>query len=342
VSNIDNRKYDRKGDSIVLLRCAPNLVLAKRCHAGTWTQYDRCKTYDGATAPLRGLRELYGILAQAATEPRICAVRGSLVAGSKVTEIRRRSVPDPTTGDPPTLRDIARYWLALDLDKQPIPDDVDRHDLVACAEAVMPRLPPALQSAQCIVQATASHTFKPGVNLRLWFWLYRPLTGAELKRWLSRDWRGRIDDSVFIPSQVIYIASPIFVDGVDPLPSRLARRHGEPWVITPSPDELKPPDPAAVKCGGYSKLDTKRLAGIIRNVLTAENGERNRRLHWSSARIGEAIRHGDITELDAMNILIECARRIDMDETEILPTIRSGIARGKAGDNFSAFTFESE
>jgi hypothetical protein len=343
IDNIDDTASRGKGcaqDSVVLLRCAPNLVLAKRFHAGTWTPYDRCKTYDVATAPISGLRDLHRILAQATTEPRLCVVRGSMVAGDKATGIRRRSVPDPMTGDPPTLRDVPRSWVALDLDKQPVPDDVDLHDLVACAEAVMPRLPAAFQPATCIVQATASHTFKPGVNLRLWFWLDRPLTGAELKRWFRKAWRGKVDDSIFSPAQVIYTATPIFVDRADPLPTRLARRHGEPWVVTPTADELKPPDPAAVVCSGYSKLDNRRRAGIIRSILEAENGERNRRLHWGAARFGEAITHGELDDTLAYNLLIELARRIDLDEAEILPTIRSGLARGKAGDNFSAFDFE--
>jgi hypothetical protein len=343
MSNVDDHTDDHKGkvhDSVVLLRCHYSRVLAKRYSGGEWTPYDRCRTHDAATAHISRLRDLYQILEQARADRRLCIVRGALVAGEKATGIRRLSAPDPLTDDAPTLRDIGRRWAALDLDQWSVPGDVDRHDLLQCAEAVMPNLPEAFRPAKCIVQATSSHTFKSGVNLRLWFWLDRPLTGAELRRWL-RDYDG-IDCSVFLPAQPIYTADPVFLDdGVDPLPARLAWLHGQPWVITPTAEELRPPVHEIVG-GVYVALSPRRLHGIIRNIVEAPHGERNRRLHWSAARLGEAVRHGDIDDTHAYNILIECARRIDLPEAEILPTIRSGLARGKAGNNFSEFTFESK
>ena len=45
----------------------------------------------------------------------------------------------------------------------------------------MERLPSAFAEAEGIVQASAGHGIKPDIRLRLWFWLDRPITGAEAK-----------------------------------------------------------------------------------------------------------------------------------------------------------------
>jgi hypothetical protein len=77
--------------------------------------------------------------------------------------------------------------------------------------------------------------------LRLWFWLYRQTTSAELKRWL----RGTpADPSVFRVVQPIYTAAPVFAPGVsDHLPQRIVALPGRAAVSVPARDALAPPPP---------------------------------------------------------------------------------------------------
>ena len=68
-------------------------------------------------------------------------------------------------------------------------------------------LPEEFWTADCIVQATAGHGIKPGMRLRLWFWLSRPLGRGELDRWFANS---PVDRSVFRTVQAIYTAAPVF------------------------------------------------------------------------------------------------------------------------------------
>jgi hypothetical protein len=83
------------------------------------------------------------------------------------------------------------------------------------------------------------------------------------------------------------------------------------------------------------------MDGLIRHLLKAPNGSRNTTLRWTSRRFGEAIAHGDLDEVTAVNLLVECAKRIQLSDSEIMPTIRSGLERGKAND-FSMFDFSRD
>src|SRR6516165_1593984 len=64
----------------------------------------------------------------------------------------------------------------------------------------------------------------PGIRLRLWFWLARATTGAELRRWLQGV---PVDHSIFGAAQPIYTAAPLFCAGAaDPLKERLSMVPG--------------------------------------------------------------------------------------------------------------------
>ena len=130
-----------------------------------------------------------------------CIVRGAIADPTRVRGVRRLLHPDPATGDTPTLRDLPRRWLPLDIDNLPRPNEIDADDLVACARVAIAALPHTFHNVRYIVQATASHGIAPGMHLRLWYWRDRPVVGAELKRWL-RD--APTDRSVFGGAQPIY------------------------------------------------------------------------------------------------------------------------------------------
>jgi hypothetical protein len=72
-------------------------------------------------------------------------------------------------------------------------------------------------------------------------------------------------------------------------------------------------------------LDDRKLAGLVRAVAGAAEGERNHVLFWASCRIGEAIRSGRIGEDFGTAVLEEAATRCGLPVTEARRTIASGL-----------------
>ena len=69
---------------------------------------------------------------------------------------------------------------------------------------------------------------KPGISIRLWFWLDRPVSDDELKSgWRQPIADGLIDTAIFNPIQAIYTAAPIFVGMPDPVPFRCGIWRGD-------------------------------------------------------------------------------------------------------------------
>jgi hypothetical protein len=134
-----------------------------------------------------------------------------------------------------------RFWLATDWDGLDKPDGLDLTDLAACGRVALARLPEAFHNTAAIVSATASHGIKLGIRVRLWHWLNRAITGAEIARWLGHI--DGLDASIFRPAQIIYTAAPVFESGTDPLPARTVLIPGEPRVAVPSAATLAPPTP---------------------------------------------------------------------------------------------------
>ena len=77
--------------------------------------------------------------------------------------------------------------------------------------------------ASCWAQLTSGAGIKPGGD-RLFYWLDRPASGAELKRWLG-DVPGL--DKTLNDVTPNYVARPIFDGVADPVPVRLRLIPGE-------------------------------------------------------------------------------------------------------------------
>jgi hypothetical protein len=122
--------------------------------------------------------------------------------------VRRLLHTDPKTGDPPTLLDVPRRWVALNFDSMPLPKNHEPDCIFSCGIAAVLALPAEFRGAAFVAQATASHGIKPGAHLRIWAWFDRPATGAELAHWL----RGvpHLDPASFRAAQPIFTAAPIF------------------------------------------------------------------------------------------------------------------------------------
>ena len=128
----------------------------------------------------------------------------------------------PRGDEPATLMPQPRHWLALDLDSVPCPAGIDPiFEPDAVVEHVVELLPEEFHGVSVFWTFTSGHGIKPGIRIRLWFWLDRPVSKTEIKIWLAPQIAEKvIDPALYNPAQAIYTATPIFVGMPDPVPYR--------------------------------------------------------------------------------------------------------------------------
>ena len=289
--------------------------------------------YDMHPVAVRTLDELEDLLAWLIQARDHCIVRAAPIDPSRVRRVRRLLHLDPETGEMPTLRDVPRALVALDIDGAALPAGCDPRDLAACHAAVAPTLPVELRGAGCVVQATGSHGIKPGIRIRLWFLLDRPYWGADLAAWLAE--LPGLDPTCFRPVQVIYTATPIFADGAaDPLPCRLLTVPG-PAAMPPPLEVYRPPPPpppgAAMRhwTNDDPERTVARFAALLRTVAAAVEGSRHCTLYWAACRAGELFATGDLGRAAAADALAHAAMSGGgKDVVNARKTASAGIARG--------------
>jgi hypothetical protein len=251
-------------DALTVLH-APGRRLAKLLHPdGRAEGYDRTRIVDAYTVPIADLAGIQVLLQRLRHRPDCCVVRGELVNGDVAVGIRRLLHADKETGEAPTIRDVPRRWLALDMEGVTLPPGLLPSDLAGCAAVALATLPTELRGAACIVQASASHGMKPDLRLHLWWWLDRPMWGHELKRWMCGT---PADPSVFGAVQPIYTASPMFASGcLDPLPTRVLLLDGAPVVTAPRSDVLVPP-PSRLRPAVWEQTAPRSTTSYVRKAL---------------------------------------------------------------------------
>ncbi len=146
----------------------------------------------------------------------------------------------------PTFEDEPSYLVPIDFDRVEYEPDW-RQRLPETADWLKLKLPEPFADASCFYQATASaadpskHDLGgPFVHMRLYFWLSRPLTGAQLKAWIPEQ--PGLDRSLFGAVQPIYVARPLFSGCPDPMPVRMGVLEGLQDVVD-VPDDLPAPPP---------------------------------------------------------------------------------------------------
>jgi hypothetical protein len=273
---------------------APGALFAKRRRRdGTCQDYDRARLVNLRAVPLRDLDALAELLARLGTRPRLCLVRAAIADPARAQCVRRLLHPAPETGEPPTLIEVPRQWVALDIDGVTLPAGIDPRDLERCARHVLALLPPAFRAARCIVQATAGHGIKPGARIRLWFWLSRPTLGAELAAWLTGF---PVDAAGFRPAQPIYAAAPIFEGCADPLPRRLVMLPGAECVAVPAPALLRKPPPVPLRPARIrdSGDGAAALAWVTREIARQREGARHDTAIRIAGWLANKARHGAV------------------------------------------------
>jgi hypothetical protein len=310
-------------DEITILRARRRLAKAINAD-GTIEPWDDAKIFDFFVNPLADLAALDLLLHELAWHRGVCVVRAAPADPAHVTGVRRL-LRDHEDGEAPTLLEVPRRWLAIDVDHLPRPNWVEVTDLFACACVAVQKLPAEFRKAAFVIQATASHGLKPGIRVRLWCWLDRPVSGAELKFWFRNS---PVDHTLFGANQPILTANPVFYWGaVDPLPTRIAVIPGNPEVPVPPPERLKPPTrpPVVARRRSYGARGGN-ISGLIRTVATAARGNRNCALYWAACRVAE---QRDIDRQAAAAELIRTALAAGLPLIEARKTVESGLQGGQ-------------
>jgi hypothetical protein len=324
------------GDCAITILHARGRRLAKLIHAdNSTTGYDDAKHFDAVEVVVHGLDNLAAILRSLLPCWDRCAVRGSLLNGSPAIGIRRLFHPDTETGDAPTLYEVPRRWIAIDVDGIKRPSEIEATDIAGCAKIAIQSLPTEFQGRRCIAFATASHGVKLGViRMRLWYWLDGAATRRVLQPWFFGC--DGIDLATFRPAQPCYTAAPILARGViHPVPERLVVIPGEPLVTirplpAPVPREARaqmeqagrvaqsPPLSSGYRSDRYRDA---ALAGIKGQLLSATEGHRHHALVAAACRLHEL---GSLSDAYVDRFIRDAAvalnragsRQIDPDEVD--------------------------
>ncbi len=318
-------------DTITVIR-SPFLRLAKRIHAdGTTDAYDNARTLDLFTMPAPDLDALGALLRLLLGKPSCAVVFGAVADPKRTKRVRRLAYPDPETGDIPTLAAVPHWWCLLDMDGVERPENVPPHDLIGCAQAAIQRLPQAFHGIRCIAVATASHGIKPGLRLRLAFWLSRATTGEELGYWLRTY---PVDPCTFRTAQPIYTAAPEFVGRVDHLPNRIADLPGAPCVEVPAAAALIPPPrpaPVAADREAASDADTEAfIDAALDRVRNARDGEKHYRLRDMARLLGGIQYKAGFSDAEAIRWLTDALPGNVLDLAAAKETAAWGLDAGRA------------
>jgi hypothetical protein len=221
-------------DTVTILETHGNLVAAKRVRLRPGQDpeivgYDSPKHFTVHERQVDSIISAAELLSKVEGQSKFMMVRGRVRDGVDRNNTRRTYV---NGGDEEPCFDAAAHNLMmLDFDKIDCPAGLDPLAPAVAVRCAVALLPFEFHGVTCWWQFTSSAGVRPGIRLRLGYWGSRPTTDQELKNWLPAI----LDHSVFAPVQPIYIANPIFEEGVDPVPVRSG-------VICGDRDEVAIPD----------------------------------------------------------------------------------------------------
>jgi hypothetical protein len=292
---------------ITILRARGRRLAKLIGHDGSVVNYDSARRFDLNEIPISGVDDLGDDLQALLYRHNCCVVRGAIADLGRCRNVRRLLHPDGD--DPASLVETPRRWLALDIDGIERPACIAAEDIIACANTVVAALPTEFRAARSIAQATAGHGFKLGIHMRLWYWLDRPVFGAELKRWLPPD---LVDHALFGAAQIVYTASPLFDGRSDPLPNRLIRLPGMGQVAVPDLPEPKPRHAAKPlkPATGLSRYAEAALDSACQRIINAPKKEQERTLNRESFAIGTLAGCGAIPAAFARAALLHAGNKM--------------------------------
>ncbi len=218
-------------NSITILRCQPGFRATKthrKTDEGIKTEdYNAGMYFTSVAAPVSGIEELSQyILKPLEAHPSGLVIRGKAQAHLDHTKWHRRMkyAPHANYATPPQ----GRCYAMVDIDRLPLPAGMllTPDTATDAVEYAINRLPHELRTVSYHFQLSSSAGIydQTVISVHLWFWLDRPVTDAEMKRWgkAANTAAGRvlIDTSLFNDVQPHYTAAPLFEGMRDPFAAR--------------------------------------------------------------------------------------------------------------------------
>jgi hypothetical protein len=215
----------------------------------------------------------------------------------------------------PMFEDCPRAWVIFDVDRIPVPehlagDWVDDPD--SSVEHVLSLLPEPFQSATCwwSLSSSAAVPCETGrevsgtFKLKLAFWLDRPLTGAEVKRWMAAE-KAPVDPAVFNAIQLIYLARPKLGHGLhDPVPRRSGIWQGEADTVE-VPALLPEPERHSCETSAAAFAPAEGLDELCAQLRARLDGELHVREHLMQAARAYVRQHGPNVDQAALVVALE-------------------------------------
>lgn len=165
------------------------------------------------------------------------------------------------------------------------------------------------------LSATRTHRTRSG-GLHLWFEHHPGLRCSTARIAPGIDVKAEGGAVIYWPATGL----PVLCD------ARLA-----PWPAWLIPPEKPAPPPRHEPAGQRPAAHiAAQLAGLIRTIAIAPQGQRNASLFWAASRTAEIIAQGQLSRPHAEAILIEAAARAGLDHLESSRTIASAFTRRAA------------
>jgi hypothetical protein len=225
---------------VTVLRCIGDASATKRWvwrpALGEWSKisYNAGARFRPEERVAGSLADLVSVLDDVRRDPRAFLVRGALapwaqeqLANDADLLVKRQKLVKAGRGEP-SLIEVPRRWIMVDIDDFPL---LDNEDLLDDPEwpidrAIRELLPPAFHEATCWWQLSSSAGFAPGLKAHIFFWLATPATNEHIRAVLEQHAPG-VDRSPYNAAQPHYIADPTIEGRHDPLPRRTGWRIGE-------------------------------------------------------------------------------------------------------------------
>jgi hypothetical protein len=284
--------------------------------------------------PVTGLGSLAEALDATSGDARAFVIRGEILPGTDPRRCRRL-LHEHEDGSAPTFRAVACRWLILDYDTIPWPPPReflwDWQDGALSGVYLRSLLPGEFHRVSFWWQFSSGAGFKPGLRMKLAFWLAR----------------APVDHAVFRPVQPIYIARPIMRGVEDPVPER----SGIEWdaddqVEVPEllPEQRKPGCDAISAAGDrWCEMPATGHGwqyGVLQEVAEAiartppsgrnrwDGGGRHHALFCGALRVSGLIDEGFLDPAGAVQVLATAAAQAGLAEAEAARTIRNAFRRG--------------
>jgi hypothetical protein len=191
---------------VTICRSVDGKRLTKIIYFNEEKKYEKAYHFVFRNMQVESLLDLYTLTKQFLYKEYCCFVRGVAYDDTITTPRRRLLHDDNEKGDKATIFERACNWFALDIDGIGTATGNLKEDAMNVLLAL------DLRHVECFAVASSGYMRKPGIHLRLFFWNDEPITCITLKKYFKAyDF---VDGNLFGPVQPIYIARPIFTDGM--------------------------------------------------------------------------------------------------------------------------------